>query len=171
MKWRFIILFFSGILLAACHDQKKESAEQNVQHMVKNLESASEALKTQRQEEILVRPVAYQGAGLRDPFEIPALVKNIKIYPNAILTNTALDSLKLRGVVLHANHRWAILQAEDGRLYRVTEGVRVGLQQALLTQIDPDAIKFSVDMDLELGQKSHDVVMTVTSEEQESVKK
>lgn len=160
-----LIFLLSNIFLVACHDQKKDSATQTVQQFVKTIEGASEVQQERKKEDELMKPVAYQGATLRDPFEIPALVKNTKIYPNAILVNTALDSLKLRGVVLHAQQRWAILQAQDGRLYRVTEGMRIGLQQALLTQIDQNDIKFNVDMELELGQKPHDVVMTLEERE------
>lgn len=168
--WRFTAIFlFCSLFVTAC-DQKKDSATQTVQQFVKTVEGASESQQANKKEDALMKPVAYQGATLRDPFEIPAFVKNTKVYPNAILTNTALDSLKLRGVVLHAQQRWAILQAQDGQLYRVTEGMRVGLQQALLTQIDQNEIKFNVDMELEIGQRPHDVVMALEAQ-QEPAKK
>src|SRR3990167_4831236 len=149
------------MLLTAC--QKKDTSKQDVTRFVKSLEDASQNAKKNdiEKESIAIVAITYDGEKYRDPFELPADVKNIKQYPNTILVGMALDSLKLVGVVLHKNQRWAVFRASNGKVYKITEGMRVGIQQALLTEIGHHQAKFMIDASAESGEKPREVVMTV----------
>lgn len=153
MKWYSRIAFIMTallciVILSACEKQRDEKdAKQVVSLYVKNLEKASEqrgAVKVS-QKTILIKQVTYDVANMRDPFEMPSMTKNTKQYPNTILRNAALDSLKLSGILLQDNQRWAVFRANDGKLYKMTVGMRIGIQQALLTQILQNKVIFSID--------------------------
>ncbi|PIZ04518.1 MAG: hypothetical protein COY58_03445 [Gammaproteobacteria bacterium CG_4_10_14_0_8_um_filter_38_16] len=169
MKWirSSLILLFSlvSLMLVSCHNNQSQNAQKNAQRFVKQLEAASEIKDENKKEEVEVKPVVYEGVGLRNPFEVPALVKNTKLYPNAILTNMALDNLKLTGIILHDNRRWAVLRANDGKLYRIDEGMRVGLQQALVVHVDQNQVVFRIELEADATNKelmeSHEIVMTL----------
>lgn len=155
----WVSMILSGLLLTSC--EKKDTAHHHVSQFVKSLEQAA---STQTQKSATkdgeMLPVAYDGESYRDPFELPASVKNVKQYPNTILHDMALDSLKLIGIVHHKDRRWAIFRASNGKLYKITEGMRVGTQQALLTDIKRDQVTFVVDAVAE-GEKSRELVMSV----------
>ena len=161
-KYLFSLLgvIIGSILLTSC--QKQNTAKQDVSRFVETLENVA---KTPKKEHIEkkngVIPVFYEGEKYRDPFELPASVKNVKQYPNTILRDMSLDSLRLVGVVLHKEQRWAIFRASNGKVYKMTEGMRVGIQQALLIEIKQDQVKFMIDVTTEAGEKPREVVMSV----------
>lgn len=140
-----MLLFFVGsIFLTSC---KEHSAQKEVDALVKNLETSSRQQELKREAAKTIIPVEYQGQSLRDPFEIAALIKkNDRQFPNTVLRDIALDSLTLVGTVSHQDERWAIFRANNGKLYRVKEGMRVGIQHALLTQVDKNQVKFKLEI-------------------------
>lgn len=155
------ILISSSLLLSACQN-RGDNANKEVSRFVTTVENAAKKNTGQQmQKKFTVQPIAYEGNAYRDPFELPAAVKNIKKYPNAILGDTALDTLKLVGIILHGNERWALFRANNGKMYKMTEGMRVGVQQALLTEISNNQVKFTVDVDSEQGGKPQEVTMTL----------
>lgn len=138
------LFFVSSIFLVSC---KEHSAQKEVDMLVKNLETSSQQQELKREAAKTMTPVEYQGQSLRDPFEIAALIKkNDQQFPNTILRDIALDSLTLVGTVSHQDERWAIFRANNGKLYRVKEGMRVGIQHALLTQVDKNQVKFKLEI-------------------------
>lgn len=155
------ILVFSTLLLSACQN-RGDNAEKEVSRLVATVENAAKKNTGQQvNKKLAVQAIAYEGDKYRDPFELPATVKNIKKYPNAILGDVALDTLKLVGIILHGNERWALFRANNGKMYKITEGMRVGVQQALLTEISNNQVKFTVDVDSEQGGKPQEVTMTL----------
>ena len=61
--------------------------------------------------------------------------------------------------MLHHNIRWALFRSHDGKLYKITEGMRVGLQQALLTHITDNQVEFKIDADAKQGEKPKRIIM------------
>lgn len=156
-----IILVFSALLLSACQN-RGDNAKKEVSRLVTTVENAAKKNTGQQvNKKLIVQAIAYEGARYRDPFELPAAVKNIKKYPNAILGDVALDTLKLVGIIHHGNERWALFRANNGKMYKITEGIRVGVQQALLTEISNNQVKFTVDVDSEQDGKPQEVTMTL----------
>lgn len=168
MKKKCILIFLLCLLcVAGCHSDN-EHPDANAEKFIQQAEHTAKNTAAEKSTRLVITPATYQGERARNPFEIPALVKNTKFYPNAILTNMALDSLKLVGIVTHRDQHWAVFRSNDGKLYRITTGMRVGLQQALLTQITKTQVKFVVDMPTDKSGKeeSHDVIMTMQESSQ-----
>jgi len=158
---RIVLIVTSVLLLTSCQTQRKDTASQDVARFVVNIEKASETSHPDAlQKPIIVKPVVYNSENLRDPFELPTMVRNTKQYPNAILKEVSLDSLKLMGIMVEKNQRWAMFKANDGQLYKMTEGMRAGFQQALLTKIDADSVTFTIDANTDVGEKPRDIVFT-----------
>jgi len=157
-----ICVIVSGALLASCH-KKTNTAKKDAEEFIQRIKAASEMSLANKKKEAgsNVRRYYYEGAHMRDPFELPATVKNVKQYPNAILRDVGLDSLRFTGVIIHNDHHWAIFQTSKGQLYKLTEGMRVGVQQALLIDITQEQVKFVVDANAAIGEKQHEVVMTI----------
>jgi Tfp pilus assembly protein PilP len=159
----FIItsVLISAMLLTSCQTQKKDTARQDVARYIASVEKAAETdQSTALLKQTVIHPVVYNSENLRDPFELPTMVKNTKNYPNAILKDVSLNSLKLVGIVTEKNQRWAMFKTSEGQLYKITEGMRAGFQQALLTKIDLDSVTFTIDANTEVGEKPRDVVFT-----------
>ena len=159
------VLLCSAVL-SACQQKNKSDAKKNVLKLVKQVEDASRASEFNKLNKPLpIISVVYDGSHSRNPFELPDAIKNIKEYPNTILREGSIESVKLIGIVLNNKERWAIIRAKDGRVYKISEGMRVGMQQALLTQISQDAVKFSID-DSGTDEGKRDIVMTIEEPKQ-----
>lgn len=162
---KIILMGVIGLLLASCQNNEPNKAQKNAQRFVKELETAAQIKEDIQKENDEIKPVVFEGANLRDPFEIPSMVKSTKTYPNTILSNMALDSLKLTGVLINHNDRFAILRTNDGGLFKITVGMRVGLQQALVSRIEHDRVIFTVEDEIDSNKKevdsSREVVMVL----------
>lgn len=104
-------------------------------------------------------PVPYLAAHLRDPFEIPVSEAVNKKYPDTILRDTALDTIKLIGVIIHDKQSWAIIRTNKGKLYGLTAGTRVGMQHSLLTQIEENQVKFIQEVSTVSGIQNKEIVL------------
>lgn len=157
-------IVFCCIALSGCSKEKKQSADVEAKRYVQELQKASEKIKFDQEQQVgSIATVTYTAANLRDPFELPATKKkeNKMIYRNTILKDVALDSLKLTGILDQNNQRVAIFRANDSKLYNVTVGMRVGLQEALLIKINESSVIFQIQADPGSDQSSRDVVMTI----------
>lgn len=161
MKKQLMILLLCSMMLTGC--EKNNTARQDAKSYVEKIEAAAKSIP-QKDIDVMsdIKPVVYEGSNLRDPFELPANVRNVKQYPNTILPNLALDSFKLVGTLLLKDDRWAMLRANDGKVYRVTVGVRIGLQQALVTDIEKNEVKFRIDPAAETNEKPREVIMRLS---------
>ena len=155
-----LLFLIASAFLAGCKG-KEHSAQEEVDRLVKKLEVSSEKQELTKEAEKTIAPVQYNAAHLRDPFEMAELAKkNDQQFPNTVLRDMALDSLALVGTVEHRNERWAVFRANNGKLYRVKEGMRVGIQHALLTQVDKNQVKFKLEITSSPTEtESHDVVI------------
>lgn len=104
-------------------------------------------------------PTPYLAAHLRDPFEIPVSEAVNKKYPDTILRDTALDTIKLIGVIIHDKQSWAIIRTNKGKLYGLTAGTRVGMQHSLLTQIEENQVKFIQEVSTVSGIQNKEIVL------------
>ena len=142
--YTFLCIAPCCLLLNAC-SKHEGSAQKEVANLVKVVETSAEATQKNEQntETPVVKPYRFDGDQLRDPFEGPTESKEqSKQYANTILKNTALDSLKLIGVVLNGATQYAIFRANDGQLYKIGVGTRVGLENSLLKRIDENQVEF-----------------------------
>jgi type IV pilus assembly protein PilP len=87
----------------------------------------------------------YQTIDTRDPFSSLESTGSPKNYPNSILQQYTLDSLKLVGILEHKNKRWAMVTAPDEKIYRITVGTRIGKQQSLVTKIAGNSVFLQTD--------------------------
>lgn len=165
---RLIISILIGItLVTSCHKKHSvKSADQKVKQFIKKIEKPTVVTTPQQHNATSFSNVTYKGKTERNPFESSKISKNSKHYPNTILKNISLDSLKLVGVMTHENKRWAIFRANDGKLYKMTEGMRVGITSALLTKIDSDHVVFLEDLEMGAEKKTNLVVIPIEEQKQ-----
>ncbi|EKD78028.1 MAG: hypothetical protein ACD_42C00075G0002 [uncultured bacterium] len=161
-KMVFAIGILLSVLLFPGCQQKKTHAAQDAKKYIDVLEKAMEqTTQKELKKKSAIPAYVYDADHIRDPFELPTTVKKKKEHENVILQDVALDSLKLTGIVLHDNDRVAIFRANDGKLYSIRVGTRVGLQEALLTQIGRNEVKFKIEIDTGAGQESRDVTLSL----------
>lgn len=166
MKWKLIkgIIFLSclAFLFAGC--QKKHTAKKDVDSIINKSILLAEKKSDKGNTDDTMKPtpkVTYISGGLRDPFELPELVKNKKQYPNTILPDQSLDSLKVIGIIMQDGEEWAIVRTSKGETMKLTKGIRVGLQSALLTKIEPEQVIFMEEVEMGSGLKARRIVLRV----------
>ncbi len=152
----FIIILCFGII-SGCDHTSSKSAEQLISEKEKPYLIHSD----KPIEFSPVQPVVYQGAHLRDPFEIPEATYTTKKYANTVLKTYSLDSLKLIGIVHHPEKQWAIFRTSRGKTYRLFVGSRVGIQNALITHISENEVKFTEEVGTSTGTQVREIVMRV----------
>ncbi len=144
------LLIFSGIvLLTGCYDDTSD------------LKAYIESVKTTTTTDIEPMPVVeeffhikYSADQLRSPFVLPqAEVIQLKIQqisgclsPDASrrkqpLEKYALSDLSMRGTMGDAEQLWALIQASDSSLHRVSSGHYLGLYHGRITEVNDDSVK------------------------------
>ncbi len=96
---------------------------------------------------------AYVASELRSPFVSPKpelIVEAIDTVKDCLTPDVnrireplevyALDNLAMRGTVGDAEGLWALIQTDDGGLYRVRAGYHLGLYHGLVTQVRRDGL-------------------------------
>lgn len=162
LKWFFLVAIFSPCILLLSGCEKTRKAEKDVKEFLQRAEKIAQVKRDaeQKKENPIVSYV-YEGDNLRDPFDRSENVAVAKRHQDSILSEMSLDDLKLMGTVLRAENSWAIVRGSDGKLYRLTKGVHVGVQQAMLVEIKPGEIILKTEPELGAKEKSSDIVMKV----------
>ena len=156
----FSTLLPSILLLSGCEKDRK--AEKDVKEFLQRAEKIAQVKRdSEKKKENPLVSYVYEGGNLHDPFDRSETVTVAKRHSDSILSNTSLDDLKLVGTVLRKKNSWAILRGSDGKLYRLTQGVHVGVQQAMLMEIKQGEIVLKIEPELGSKEKSNDVVMKV----------
>ena len=75
------------------------------------------------------------------------------------MNDVALDTVKLIGVIVHHKQSWAVIRTNKGQLYGLTIGTRVGLQNALLTQVEENQVKFIQEVNTLSGMENQEIVL------------
>ena len=163
MKY-YPVIFILFIFLSGCDKSGSPVTEAN--KFVQREKMAAKSKLPINTKINATQSVTYVAANSRDPFELPINDEKTKKYPDTILKNMALDSLKLVGIVMNKNQQWAILRSNTGQLYKITVGMRIGMQQSLLTQIEQNQVKFTQEVNTPSGIQNKTVVMQL----QESAK-
>jgi hypothetical protein len=78
---------------------------------------------------------------LRDPFEAPVVIKEVKVKTQSDLELYQLRDLKLNGVVTGPKKPRALITSPKGQSFFVKVGDLVGAREGRVTQITPDSVR------------------------------
>lgn len=156
----FLVMLPAVLLLSGCEKDRK--AEKEVAAFMERSEKLAQARKNEaeKKEKPIVSYV-YESTNLRDPFDQSEGSVSAKHYSNSILSDISLDDLTLVGTVLKNNDDWAVVRDSNGNLYRLTKGMHVGVQQAMLVGIKQNEITFKPESEFGSKDKLNDIVMKV----------
>lgn len=141
-----IVITIMGIYcfaLSACDDKKSSSkTRQYVQQIKKKYTKTKPVTVTIKD----IPKQSYHSADKPSPFQLlKKKAASKKHYPNAILQDHTVQSLKLIGILSKGNKIWAMITTPEGKMYKITVGTRVGNNYALVTQITQNNVKFRED--------------------------
>jgi hypothetical protein len=91
-------------------------------------------------------------SGLRDPFQVPAIIVSKKESPRAELELTQLKDIRLNGVVTGPKRTRALLSVPNGKTFFVSIGDRVGVRGGKVTGIKTGKVSI-VEFDTDLNGK------------------
>ena len=89
---------------------------------------------------------------LRDPFKRPKIVIESTIVKSELET-VPLDKFKLVGVVTGPHQLRAMVATDQGKTFFVSEKMKIGLNQGVITKITPDEIQVTERTTNVLGQE------------------
>ncbi|MBU6153495.1 MAG: pilus assembly protein PilP [Bdellovibrionales bacterium] len=78
---------------------------------------------------------------LRDPFEAPLVIKEVKTRVQSDLELYQLRDLKLNGVITGPKKSRALIASPKGQTFFVKVGDLVGAREGRVTSITPDAVR------------------------------
>ncbi len=143
-----IVLLLAGSLLTACYDD------------VSDIQQFMNQVKTGTPVKVEPIPainefehVEYLMSANRSPFDLPSpevIQENYEPAQNCLapdprrrkqpLEKFALDNLSMRGTLGTDAEVWALIQASDGSLHRVTEGNYIGLYHGRITSVNDSRV-------------------------------
>ena len=143
-----LVVLFSVLLLSACYDD------------VSDIQTFMNDVKTGTPVKIEPIPavnqfehVEYNMQVQRSPFDLPSpelIQENYEPAQNCLapdprrrkqpLEKFALDNLSMRGTLGTDEEVWALIQATDGSLHRVTAGNFIGLYHGRITSVNDNRV-------------------------------
>lgn len=156
-----LIILLPGMLsLSGCDKDRK--AKQDAALFLQRAEKVTKEKKlaSATKEQPIVSYV-YEGNALRDPFDRAEGIKSVKRYPDTILSDMSLDSLHVVGTMVGNINSWAIIRGTDGKLYRIRKGMHVGVQHAFVSEIQRQAVIFTIEPEAGSKEKPSNIVMQV----------
>lgn len=166
-KSKKIFIYIGIILLAATLSScggKSKSAKKEADNFVKTIEDAAKTNQMQQlNQPVEIKKITYDAGNLRDPFSLPTETRNALLYPNTILRTESIDKLTLTGIIVDGNKKIAVFKNANGDLYKLSEGMRVGLQNALLLKINDNNVIFKLGTQ---GDEKGEQEITMTLQEQ-----
>ncbi len=151
MKAASMPLFFVMLALAGCFDDTSD-IQQFMAEVKANTSAKIPPLPPVKDFEHL----PYTSSELRSPFSMPspdAYNQQPVHQPGCIqpdnqrekqaLEQYAIDNLKMRGTLGHADELWALIEASDQSMHRISINDRLGLFHGKVIAVKPDYIEIT----------------------------
>jgi len=144
-----LLLMIYVVILSGCFDHTAD-----IQQYIKAVKSSTLKISEAEPEAKNFSAIKYASNNVRDPFfmgktdrltsntstVLPCLSPNTHHQPE-VLEGYALSDLVMRGTLGDARMLWALLEATDSTLHRVTVGHYIGLDKGVITEVSRYSVK------------------------------
>ncbi|MCH9770660.1 MAG: pilus assembly protein PilP [Gammaproteobacteria bacterium] len=125
------------INLNACGTHKKSTDGKSFIEKLKAFASAQVKKEQSKQKPAPQKPIVNRiDRKQRNPFQLNQTGNGKTPNSNALLGQYSLRELKLVGVIIHPDKKWALIKAPDKKIYRILKGARLGRENAVVTKIN-----------------------------------
>lgn len=151
MKRTALPVVIAAMALAGCFDDTKD-----IQQFMADVKANSSAKIAPLPPVKDFEHLPYTSSALRSPFSVPspeAYNQTPVHQPGCIQLDTqrekqaleqyAIDNLKMRGTLGHADQLWALIEASDQSLHRIGINDRLGLFHGKVIAVKPDYIEIT----------------------------
>jgi len=151
MKIASLLLSFFSLCLTGCFDDTTD-----IQQFMADVKTNSRAGIAPLPPVKAFEHLPYTSSDLRSPFSLPspdAFNQQSVHQPGCIqldnqrekqaLEQFAVDNLKMRGTLGHADQLWALIEASDQSLHRISINDRLGLFHGKVIAVKPDYIEIT----------------------------
>lgn len=151
MTWTPVVLIVSLISLAGCFDDTTD-----IQQFMAEVKANSNAKIPPLPPVKAFEHLPYTSSELRSPFSLPspeAYNQQPMHQPGCIqldnqrekqaLEQYAIDNLKMRGTLGHADQLWALIEASDQSMHRISINDRLGLFHGKVIAVKPNYIEIT----------------------------
>ncbi|MBU0912135.1 MAG: pilus assembly protein PilP [Gammaproteobacteria bacterium] len=151
MKLASLSLLVAVVTLAGCFDDTKD-----IEQFMADVKANSSARIPPLPPVKAFEHLPYTSAELRSPFSLPspeAYNQQPVHQPGCVpldnqrekqaLEQYAIDNLKMRGTLGHADQLWALIEASDQSMHRISINDRLGLFHGKVVDVKPDYIEIT----------------------------
>lgn len=151
MTWTPVVLMVALITLTGCFDDTTD-----IQQFMADVKANSSAKIPPLPPVKAFEHLPYTSSELRSPFSVPspeAYNQQPMHQPGCIqldnqrekqaLEQYAIDNLKMRGTLGHADQLWALIEASDQSMHRISVNDRLGLFHGKVIAVKPDYIEIT----------------------------
>jgi type IV pilus assembly protein PilP len=151
MKRAPLPLFITLMILTGCFDDTAD-----IQQFMADVKANSSARIPPLPPVKAFEHLPYTSSELRSPFSLPSpeAYNQLPVHqPGCIqldnqrekqaLEQYAVDNLKMRGTLGHADQLWALIEASDQSMHRITINDRLGLFHGKVIAVKPDYIEIT----------------------------
>ncbi len=128
-------------LLTACSDDSKNKAKKSATQFISELKQRLPFKTKESDNKKTIPAVTYSANKKQSPFKDIITVKKANV--NVLLKDTDVNKLKLVGIIIRDNKKWAIIEAKDGQMHALRVGFHVGKQNAVVDKISHDSVELS----------------------------
>lgn len=151
MKLTYVLVAISAVTLTGCFDDTSD-----IQQFMADVKEKTSAKIEPLPPVKAFEHLPYTSSELRSPFGLPSsddYSQQPVAQPGCIqpdnkrekqpLEQYALDNLKMRGTLGHADQLWALIEASDQSLHRISINDRLGLFHGKVIAVQADSIEIT----------------------------
>ncbi|MDF1655196.1 MAG: pilus assembly protein PilP [Coxiellaceae bacterium] len=136
------IILICTSLITGCSDDSKNKAKKTATQFISELKQRLPFKNKSEDNSKTIPAVTYSANKKQSPFK--DIVKDQqKSDVTILLKGTDINKLKLIGIIIQDNKKWAIIEAKDGKMHALTKGFHVGKQNAVVDKITSNSVELS----------------------------
>jgi Tfp pilus assembly protein PilP len=132
------------LLVGGCDDQQKKETKESAQAFIQKLKNRMPFIN-KKQDTRTIKAVTYSAQELNSPFRDQSAKKNTD--HKAVLNSEDIRQLKLVGIVIRDNKKWAIVTDKNKTLHALAVNYIVGKQHATVTKISDNSVELKTKTD------------------------
>lgn len=133
---------FLGV--TGCNDQQKKETKESAQAFIQKLKNRMPFIN-KKSDTKTIKAVTYTAQELNSPFRDQSNQKNVN--QKAVLDSEDIRQLKLVGIVMRDNKKWAIVTDHNETLHALAINYVVGKQHATVTKISDNSVELKTKTD------------------------
>lgn len=136
------LVTLSLCMLSACSDDDQRKAKQSATDFIEQVKR-SLPFQEKTEQPKKTAAISYETQELKSPFR--SVIAEQKRTGPMVLTSTPLNDIRIIGIVLGKDKKWAIVSDSSKQLHAVAPGFHLGKENATVNKITSNSVELAIN--------------------------